>query len=252
MNCTELRDHYELYALGLAEDPERSEIQQHLARECKVCMTEMKRARGMLSLLGGSAPPVAPSPKLRRRILASVGVEQSGSAWVWTPLLAGVAALTLAAAFYYAGRERQYFGEVLKLREEARGQIMELTRLNEAFAILNGADTTVTSFGENQPKPKGKVFVNPSKGLLLIASNLPQAPAGKAYELWWIPKTKDGKPVRAGMFQSDTDGTVMHMEHGSVDMSTTAAVAVTLEVDSGVDAPTTTPIIVAALPPALQ
>ena len=28
MNCTELRDHYELYALGLAEEPGRDEIRQ--------------------------------------------------------------------------------------------------------------------------------------------------------------------------------------------------------------------------------
>ena len=27
-------------------------------------------------------------------------------------------------------------------------------------------------------------------GMLLIASNLPQAPSGKAYELWLIPKAK--------------------------------------------------------------
>ena len=38
MNCTELRDHYELYALGLADEPERSEIRAHLDRGCEVCM----------------------------------------------------------------------------------------------------------------------------------------------------------------------------------------------------------------------
>jgi hypothetical protein len=54
------------------------------------------------------------------------------------------------------------------------------------------------------------------------------------------------------MFQSDSNGTVMHMEHGPVDTSNIGIVAVTLEVDTGVNAPTTTPMIVAPVAPALQ
>ena len=76
MNCEELRDHYELYAMGVADEPERSEIREHLSRGCEVCMSEMKRARELTALLGVGAAPAAPSPKLRRRILASVGFEQ--------------------------------------------------------------------------------------------------------------------------------------------------------------------------------
>jgi hypothetical protein len=53
------------------------------------------------------------------------------------------------------------------------------------------------------------------------------------------------------MFQPEGDGSVMHIEHAPVDATNTAAVAVTMEVDTGVDAPTSTPVIVAPLP-ALQ
>jgi anti-sigma-K factor RskA len=250
MNCTELRDHYELYALGLAEEPERDEIRAHLDRGCEVCMAEMKRAREMVALLGGSAAPAAPSSKLRRRILASIGVEHR--AFGWTPFLAGSTVMCLAAAIYFGGREWDFSREVVKLRGESRAQIIELTRLNEAFALMNGADTTVTSFGEKKPTPKGKLFYNPSMGALLIASNLPQAPSGKAYELWLVPKAKGASPVRAGMFQSQIDGTVMEVMHGPIDANTTAAVAVTMEVDTGVDAPTGSILIVAPLAPALQ
>jgi anti-sigma-K factor RskA len=130
--------------------------------------------------------------------------------------------------------------------------MIELTRLNEAFQLMNGAETTVTSFGEKKPVPKGKLYYNPSRGALLIASNLPQAPAGKAYELWYIPKAKGASPARAGMFQSQNDGTVMQVIRGPIDANTTAAIAVTLENEAGVDAPTTTPVIVAPLAPALQ
>jgi len=250
MNCPELRDHYELYALGVAEEPERGEIREHLDRGCEVCMAEMKQAREIVSILGGSSAPATPSPKLRRRILASVGVEQRS--FGWTPLLAGTTVMFLAAAIYFGGREWDFSKQVVRLREESRAQIMELTRLNEAMAILYGSDTTVTSFGEKKPTPKGKLFVNPGIGVLLIASNLPQAPAGKAYELWLIPRAKGASPIRSGMFQSDSNGTVMHMERGPVDTNNIGFVAVTLEVDTGVDAPTTTPMIVAPVAPALQ
>src|ERR1035441_9132790 len=47
MNCSELRDHYELYAIGVAEEPERSEIRAHLDRQCAVCMQGVKRARAV-------------------------------------------------------------------------------------------------------------------------------------------------------------------------------------------------------------
>ena len=37
MTCEELRDEYGAYALGIAEDPERAEIAEHLARNCPDC-----------------------------------------------------------------------------------------------------------------------------------------------------------------------------------------------------------------------
>jgi len=91
--------------------------------------------------------------------------------------------------------------------------------------------------------PRGKVFLNPAQGVLLIASNLPPAPVGKLYEMWLIPRT--GKPVAAGLFQSQTNGTAMHIRPGTVDIASTGVVAVTVENEAGVDQPTTQPLIVA-------
>jgi anti-sigma-K factor RskA len=241
MNCNELRDHYELYALGVAAEPERTEIREHLNRNCEDCMVAMKRAREFSALLSGAAVAAAPSPKLRRRILASIGVESRRS-YGWAPWLGAAATLCFFAAFYFGGRERTFANEVLRLREQMRSQTIELTRLNEAFGILNGANTTETTFGQG---PKGKVFINPNRGVLLIASNLPQTQPGKVYEMWIISKA--GKAVRAGEFQSEADGTAMHLRTGPVDRDTTGAVAVTLENQGGADQPTSTPLIVAPL-----
>jgi hypothetical protein len=245
MNCNELRDHYELYAIGVADEPERSEIRSHLNRECEVCMEGIKRAREVAALLSSSAASVAPPARLRRRILASVGSEPRR--FGWAPFLAAALALSLFAAVYFGGRERDLGNELARARDLNRQQTIELTRVNEAFAIVNGADTTVTTFGEGEPKPKGKVFVSRSQGVLLIASNLRPAPSGKAYEMWLIPK--GGKPRPAGMFQSSPEGSAMHLQRGSA--SDAAIVAVTLENEAGSDAPTS-PVLFSASVPALN
>jgi anti-sigma-K factor RskA len=233
MNCEQLRDHYDLYALEIAEDPERAEIRAHLNRGCEVCVGGVRRALETATLLGASAPTAEPSGKLRRRILASVGAESRPLNWVvaWTGA-AAVAAMLLLLLFVVRDRA--------KYEEEA-------ARSRAALAILYGPRTVEASFGGAQTQPpRGTVFVNPSQGVLLIASNLFPTPADKIYEMWLIPK--GAKPVPAGLFQSKRDGQAMHIRPGAVDMASTAAIAVTVENEAGALQPTTTPLIVAALP----
>lgn len=237
MNCNELREYYELYAIGVAEDPERSEIRAHLNRQCEVCMQGIKQAREVATLLGGSAAPSEPSPRLRRRILASVGVEDKR--FGWAPWLAAALAMSMFAVVYFAGQNGETLRELARARDQMGRQQSELSHLNEAFAILNGADTKVVTFGEGEKQPpKGRVFMNKSMGVLLIANNLPKAPVGKAYEMWIIPK--GGKPIPAGMFYSDDNGSAMHMQR-NVDPNA-GLVAVTLEPEAGSQQPTSTPL----------
>jgi anti-sigma-K factor RskA len=218
-------------------------------------MAGVKRALQTAALIGTTAPEAQPSSALRQRILASVGSGGASvgsephtrrASWLplWVPALA--AALLLAVAVYFALGSRRYAEEAARLTEEMRGQTAQIARLTEAFAILSGPRTTEVSFGGVQPRPpQGKVFVNPARGVLLIASNLPRTAADKIYEMWIIPK--GAKPVPAGLFQSQDDGSAMHVRAGAVDLASTAAVAVTVENQAGADQPTTTPLIVAPL-----
>jgi len=239
MNHEELRDQYDLYAIGLADEDAGAEIRAHLSRGCEECMLQMKHARELSALLSATPDAAAPSPKLRRRILASVGFEQRR--FGWAPWLGLATALSLFGAFYFSMREHQVAENMLVLREQMRRQSIELTRMNEAFSILSGPETVVVGFGQG---PKGKVYIDRTRGVLLIASNLPPAPAGKLYEMWTIPK--GGKPVAAGLFQSESGGTAMHIQPGAVNPNL-ATVAVTLEDAGGALAPTSTPIIAASL-----
>jgi hypothetical protein len=186
-------------------------------------------------MIGASAPLQTPSSKLRKRILASAGYEQPS--FSLAPWLAALAFLSLATAFYFNFRERDTLHQELTLRAQIRRQDIELTRLTEIMTIMNGPDTRQVNFTAG---PRGKVFVNPSAGVVLMATNLPPAPAGKAYEMWLIPK--GANPAPAGLFQSNADGTATHVFTGPVDVANLGIVAVTLEDASGAPQPTTTPI----------
>src|ERR1700689_3864481 len=146
MTCEELRQHYDLYALGIAEDPEGSEIRVHLNRGCEVCMAGIKRSLETAALIGATAPAAQPSRNLRRRILASVGSRPSRLSWV--PAFA-VAALLLLAAAFFAANIRHRTEDAL--RAQASAQSAEIQRLTAAFAILSGPRTTEVSFGGAQP-----------------------------------------------------------------------------------------------------
>jgi anti-sigma-K factor RskA len=245
MSCEELREHYELYALGLAEGPERSEIHAHLDRRCTACERGYRQALSLIAALGATAPAAAPPARLRRRLLASVGVPERH--YGWPTAWAAAALLCLSAAVYFSGRERQYAEESLHLRRQLGDQTTELRRMREAFVILSAPGTTEVAFGPGQPaQPAGRVFVNPTRGVMMIASHLPPPPAGRLYEMWIIPKS--GVPRPAGLFQSRNDEATMHIEPGPVDVGATAAIAVTIENEAGATQPTSQPLIVAALP----
>jgi len=196
----------------------------------------MKRALEVMAVSGGMAAPATPLPK-PRRLLASAGAAQGG--FGSAPFLAFALALSVFAVVYFYGREADTTKEVVRLKEQLGRRNIELTRVNEAFAIVTGADTTVSSFGGG---PKGKIFTSRSLGVLLIASNLPPAPSGKAYQMWIIPK--GGQPAPAGTFQADANGTVMHIHRAPVDVNADL-VAVTLEDQAGAARPSSEPLFAA-------
>jgi hypothetical protein len=243
MSCDELRDHYELFVLGVADPDESEEIRIHLERHCPVCEAGVSEAVRFAALMSAAAEPASPPRRLRRRILAAAGAEPrfyGRAAW------AALAAASLLVAVYLGVRQQRVSADARLLREQLSAQSARVTNLTEAFSVLNGPDTTEVSFGQGQPKPpQGKVFVNPGRGVLLIASNLPPAPAGRLYEMWVIPK--GGQPVPAGLFQADAAGMAIHFRPGTIDVRATGAVAVTLENEAGARQPTSTPLIVAAL-----
>ena len=239
--CDEIRDDLELYALGLLEPEERAEIDAHLRTGCATCAANLKEAVALNAMMMATAPDVVPPARVRRKILSGVGVQRMS--WGWLATLA--AACMLVVALWFSVQERSRATELADARRNLIQVGAQRDRLLEALRFLDDPATVPVGFGKGQPKPpRGNVFVHSQLGVLLIASNLPPAEAGKRYEMWVIPKG-GAAPRPAGLFQSETAGTALHILSGPVDVASLGAVAVTLEPESGSPAPTSTPIIVA-------
>ena len=97
---------------------------------------------------------------------------------------------------------------------------------NAAAVSLDGAD--------------GRLVVSPTGQAALVVS-LDPAPSGKTYEAWVI---RDGEPTRAGLFEAEAGRDVLLLDEPVGEGET---VAVTLERDGGVDAPTGEALLTATL-----
>jgi hypothetical protein len=230
VTCEELSSDYGAYALDIANDPERTEIADHLARQCPVCTPGVRRALGSVYAMSGAVKTEEPPKRLRRRIVAMVSrganQEERRSWVVFVPwAVAGVLAIVL-----------------LSITVPARlNPPVSQSRFDEALSILNDPVTRDVTFGV--PNARGRVFVSPGKGVVLMAAHLPALAEDKTFELWVIPT--QGNPVPAGIFRGNDDSTAIFVRPGPVDNA--AAIAVTVEPKGGSAQPTTTPFIVTKL-----
>jgi anti-sigma factor RsiW len=209
------------YALDALDREERARFESHLAG-CERCREELQgfwRVSGALAhAAGGPAPP----PQLRERILATARAERPNV----VPLrprtsraLAAVAAVAAVVAVAVGAWGVSVSGEL----DDAQRELAVLGHPEaRTYAAEGGAADLV---------------VAPGGEAALVVRTLPPAPSGRDYEIWVL----DGRvPRRAGLFERPGVALLTRpVERGQT-------VAVTLEQDGGVDAPTTDPLFTTA------
>jgi anti-sigma-K factor RskA len=85
------------------------------------------------------------------------------------------------------------------------------------------------------PRAAARAFWSRSRGLVFTASNLPPLAGGRTYQLWIVTGQT---PVGAGLLKPGVDGITHAVFATPSDLSTPVAMAVTIEPDGGVPAPT--------------
>jgi anti-sigma-K factor RskA len=200
------------YALDALDADERSAYEAHLA-ECDRCRTELRDLGETVGALALTAEGPAPPAALRDRIL--VAAREEGPANV--------------VAIGSAPRRRWY--------------AVSAVAAAAAAALAIGLWAGLSGGGGGSPNDKLAASVSVDNGVAeLTVSGLPDAPNGKAYEIWVIEGKTAPKP--AGLF-TDTGESVALTRPAPAG----STVAVTLEQAGGSETPTA-PIRVSTTVPA--
>jgi anti-sigma-K factor RskA len=153
----------------------------------------------------------------------------------------------LAAALYFSGRERQYLGETMRLRNQLEAATTRVTEWQEARPILESPAAVAAAFGTGDADaPSGRVFASPGQGVVLMASHLPPPGSGKTYQMWLMQPGK--RPLPAGVFVPEEDGSAMHVKRGAGNALPGDTLFVTVEDEGGASQPARQPLLTVSIP----
>jgi anti-sigma-K factor RskA len=246
MTHAEMDELYELFVLGALEPAEQAEIEKHLEEGCTYCNARVREARDFAAAFAGMVDVVQPPAELRQRVLDSIAppaviakaAKSKQKNWMGGMIALGAACAALMVFCLWLGSQTDSLQNRLSAATQERDQ------LEQALKVLSRSETRTVQFGKAD-QPRGRVFVNPTGGVVFVASGLPKIGPDRTFELWLVPPA--GAPRKAGLFRSDANGDIVQASRLPVDLRNTAAVAVSVEPDGGSNAPTTTPIIVVPL-----
>jgi anti-sigma-K factor RskA len=194
------------FALDALSADERQEFEEHLAH-CTECQETVAAFHDTAASLAHGVEAQQPPPELRSRILVAARGERENVVplrprWALraTGAVAAVAAILAIVFGIWAASLHNELGE-----------------RPQAFA-LTGAN--------------GQLVVTPDRDAALIVNGLAPAPAGKTYEAWVI---QGDTPQAAGIFPGGGTQTAFALTRTVPEGAT---VAVTIEPEGGVDAPT--------------
>ncbi len=252
-------DDLALYALEELSGADRQAFEEHL-QECAACRRELQAMRADLGLLGLSSSGPQPPARSKQRLMRAIADEPRGvsvpepvrapvsRSW-WSSLVPALAALGLLIVAVVMWRGNVSLRDQLaELRNRNQDAATQLDRVNEELRLLTAPDAVHVALTSQKAakEPTGTAIFSPErKRMMLMASNLPVAPPGKAYELWVIPV--NGAPIAAGVFKPDEHGNAIIMDHTMPEGVVAKAFAITVEDEAGSDKPTSAPVLVGAV-----
>jgi anti-sigma-K factor RskA len=256
----DLREHAALFVLGALTPGERAEFEAHLAG-CGECAAEVHSLSAVPAMLAQAVPQVEPSPALRDLVLRSVvsgnsRVETLAShaaarTGAFAPWFAAAASLVLTVALGgYALALRGRIGgletrlrDALARAEASDRQLADVRRVaadaESRVAVLAAPDLSRIDLAGQPaaPQASGRGYWSRSRGLVFTATTLPALPAGRTYQLWVLPA--QGPPIsNRWLFRPDAAGRAAAVFDTPVDLPRPTALAVSIEPDGGVPAPT--------------
>jgi len=206
------------YALDALDEGEERSFEQHLAL-CERCRQELAGLREAAASLAYAAPPTAPPPELKQRILTQARAERPNVVPLkrrrsWTASLAAAAAIAACAAV------------ALGIWAASLSNSQDPVE-----SVLSKPGSRLVSMGT-----AGALAVAPD-GTAVLQVSVPPAPTGKTYEAWVIQSGGKAKP--AGLFPGRAGTSIVEIPRP---VRPGAVVAVTLERAGGAREPTSKPL----------
>jgi anti-sigma-K factor RskA len=253
-----LRELIPLHAIGALTGVEREAVESHLAT-CAECAAELRAFAPVGMALAQIAPQVDPPATLRAAILAAAKpARPARAATPVLPWLAAAAMLVITAGMgvYMASLQQR----IRSLEGELRAALLRVEdgerRVNVAMRAAADAQTPlgvltapdvrrIDLAGQAAaPSASARAFWSRSRGLVITAANLPPLPAGRIYQLWFVARPA---PVSAGLLRPDAGGSLTTTLTTQADVPNPTALAVTIEPEGGVSAPTGAMYLVGAV-----
>src|SRR6185503_2407208 len=252
-----------LRALDALDAADRPRLDEHL-ETCSACRLELAELRDAAGLLAHASTPAEPSANVRARILDEVRKEAKPAvaastvapfrarpaASVWPNLLRLAAAIAFVALLIGVialwRRDVRSRQELARLSQQFNQQQTELSRdrevlarQREALALMNSPAMKKMELAGMQVAQTARatfLYDRETGRAMLMTNGLPAAPAGMAYEVWFIPKGHSPMPGKT--FTVDAAGHAMMMDQMPPEAMESAVIAITLEPEKGSASPT--------------
>lgn len=240
----------ELYAAGIASETETRQVEEWVALYPEVAAELKEIMDGIASY--ATAHAMAPSASVKEKIFARINTTESGIVIPFQPvsdnapqqigrypywkmvaaacavLLIGSIALNVVTYNKFSQADQN----LVALRETFDSIQEKNTEMAADMTVVQSKYSMPVSLKglEAAPDAAAKIFWMQNTGEVFIdPSNLPDAPAGKQYQLWAIV---DGKPVDGGMILTSKKGDKYRIQKMKT-FGKAEAFAVTLEPEKG-------------------
>ena len=237
------------YVLGELDAVQRRDVDAHVAT-CPTCAEELRALNKAFHSIGLAEVPATPPPHLKNRVIAGLEAEVRGTRSRWSPAalwLAAAAAMVVAfggllvLSMIRTGQLDDALRQADAVHDELAGQLAQNeTQADLAVEILTAGDMRRIdlSAGDAAREALGRAYFSPTKGLLIVADQLPEPPVGRIYQVWLIGSRSSG-PVSAGLLQAQRSGRGMLIVPAPAGVAgETITVAITDEPPGGLPAPT--------------
>ena len=246
-----------LHALAALDQADLRVMQKHLAT-CAECRADLDGWRDTAGALAYVAEPFEPSPQVRDGILESVRAESSHARVPANvihlkptsprrlslfPRFAAIAALLIFVTLIVGlvilwQQNRTARTELARLSAQNEGVRRARERDQKLLELLSSPGTRIAQLAGTKDAPAAHAILayDPKSGrAILMTDGLPPAPAGKAYQLWFIV---GGLPLPGVVFATDAGGKALSANQVPAEALQTAVFAVTQETASGARTPT--------------